>query len=136
MSDTKKRERRARAVLDALLAEPVDEAEAREAIVDLGINVSDMAMRLRALVDEQDRRDRAARLAQIESERQADLLRLETSELMEGASRQEMLVMMATLINQAGPSASVHYMKFEEATDEELAEMIRSLEHLVKDGDA
>lgn len=123
-------------MLDALLAEPVDEAEAREAIVDLGINVSDMAMRLRALVDEQDRRDRAARLAQIESERQADLLRLETSELMEGASRQEMLVMMATLINQAGPSASVHYMKFEEATDEELAEMIRSLEHLVKDGDA
>ena len=136
MSDTKKKERRARAVLDALLAEPVEEAEAREAIDDLGMNVSDMAMRLRALVDEQDRRDRAKRLAQIESERQSDLLRLQTSELIEGASRQEMLVMMATLIKQAGPSASVHYMKFEEATEEELAEMIRSLQHLVKDGDA
>lgn len=126
---------RARAVVDALLEGEVDESEARNAVKALGIDVSALAMRLKAQVDDQDRLDRAARFAQLEAERQTDLLRLRTTDLVEGASRQRMLGMMTSLIQKAGSSASVHYMKFEEATDEELAEMIRSLKHLVSDGD-
>ena len=134
MSERKKAEDRAQALVDAVLDGPVDDAESRAAVQELGIDVASLATRLRAQVAAQDKHDRAARLAQIERDRQAALSKLRAGELVEGASRQKMLTIMTNLIQQAGPSASIHYMKFEEATDEELAEMIRSLEYLLTDG--
>lgn len=136
MSGADDTDARVTALVDALLADD-DEEEERDTVEALGIDLGAFASALRDRVSEHRARERQARYAEAEAARDAELDRLEREPLpLPELSREERMSIARELLQRAGPRAGMHYMKFQEATDAELNEMIRTLRHLIEKGDA
>ncbi|HET6331659.1 MAG TPA: hypothetical protein VFG30_00505 [Polyangiales bacterium] len=121
-------------LVDAL-DDDVDEAEQKDAVRSLGINVSQLAARLRQQVADHDAAERKQRWARAARERDNELRRLAAEPADEQLSLPELFQVAQRLLEQAGPSAGMHYMKFETAKEEDLRQAIRALRHLLKERD-
>jgi hypothetical protein len=132
-----KSRREIEALVEALDDEPIADAEARGVVKALGIDVKELAGRLRANVAEADARDRQVRFAEASQAYAEEIERLERRELEAAPTRDLQIATMKALLNRAPAHAvAMHFHKYESVTDEELAELVRALRHLLgKDGD-
>ena len=135
MSESKER-REIELLAEALDAVP-DDAEGHETVERLGIDVKSWAAGIRgrvaAAVADERRRRFAGATAAYETDLEAYGRR--SPEPKRSKERQQLL--LRELIARVPPAeaASVHFHKFEEATDDELAEMIRAVRHLLGEDD-
>jgi hypothetical protein len=124
------------ALIEALDDVPVDDADARDPVKRLGIDVKQWAGAIRQRVAAADESDRAVRFAEARRAYAADAERYEAKKSEPRRSVEEqratMRALMARIPRESG-AAVVHFHKFEEATEEELAEMIKALRHLLKE---
>lgn len=136
MSDTKDDPRRKlRHIVDALDDEPPSAEEAAEVVRALGADIPAIAARLRAKI--------AAAPATEEARKRAELRRAYERERAAATTaaepvrpRAEQLAIIRGLLARAGERAvALHYRKFDEATDEELADLVTTLRRLVADDD-
>lgn len=121
--DTKKQ---LEAVVDALDDVPIDPKDAQATVARLGIDVARMAGGLRAKVA-------AAAIAQARDDYAREVERFERRKTEPLRPRAEQLVVMQALLAKAPQSVAMHFLKYESASDDELAELIRSLRHLLND---
>jgi hypothetical protein len=123
------------ALIEALL--PDDEGQDDENLAsDLGIDMAALSSSLEARVRDFRVREKEARYAQIEAARRAELDRLVGQLPLPEMTQDERLSMATALLEQAGPEgAGLYFMKFEEATEAELDEAIRTLRHLLAERD-
>ncbi len=120
-------------LLEAELEEAeVSDEEVAAATAQLAISPKDWAAAVRAKVDAALSADRTAKIEQARAGYQADLRRLQSRAAEPSNSLAGQQLVMKELLARA-PEARVAYLKFEQATPEELAEMIRSLRHLLGD---
>lgn len=130
-----KNERELALFLDALDDEPVTDEEARETVRTLGIETALWAADVRKRViaaDEAAKKKRfeeAARAYRVEQEQ----LAARKVEAAESVSAQRAKVKRLLARAPQGTAASVHALKFEQATSEELAQIVTSLRHLLGD---
>lgn len=138
MSSSKTRDQLQR-VVEALEDEGVDAKEARDTAARLGIDVKDMAAKLRAKVNASlDATEAAERKQRIDDARTAyarELERLERRKAEPKRPRAEQLVVLQSLLARAPQSVAMHFHKYESASDDELAELVRSLRHLLDEPD-
>ncbi|MGB0971005.1 MAG: hypothetical protein ACPGVG_08590 [Mycobacterium sp.] len=120
----------AQAVIDSLLDEPPDEKERKVALED--IDVVAFATRLRRQVDAHFASERHDVYKAAEKRRLAELPQMQTDPLLLDLPREHLVTRLSGLVRTAGPEAAVDFMNFEKAPKQELAEMIRSLEHLIE----
>lgn len=115
--------------------DPVDDAEAQAFTRRIGLNVESLAASFRARIAAADADDRAKRFAEaqrtFEAESASYAARPREPRRSLEAQRAE-LSRLRERIPQGSP-ASVHFLKFEEATEDEVAEMIKALRHLLGD---
>lgn len=115
--------------------DPVDDAEAQAFTRRIGINVEALAASFRARVAAADAEDRAKRFSEaqgaFEAESASYTTRPREPRRSLEAQRAE-LSRLAARIPKDAP-VSMHYLKFDEATEDELAEMITALRHLLGD---
>lgn len=130
MSSTKTRDQLNRIAL-ALEDEAVDPKEARDTVARLGIDVKDMAQKLRAKVADAADVDRKRRIDDARAAYAKELERLERRKSEPKRPREEQLVVLQALLHRAPQSVAMHFHKYESASDEELAELVRSLRHLL-----
>jgi hypothetical protein len=127
MSSTKTTKKQLSDIEEALDDAPIDPKDANETVKRLGIDVKSMAANLRAKVANADIADaRTAYAKEIE--------RLERRK-MEPRPRAEQLVVLQSLLKRAPQAVAMHFHKYESASDEELAELVRSLRHLLGEPD-
>ena len=136
----KKTRRDIEAVVEALDDLPIEPEEAALVVKSLGIDVKQLASKLRGAVTDADERDRKKRFEEASLAYAAELERLERIGRVERQAplppREVQLATMRQLLQRAPQqSVSMHFHKYETATDEELAELIRSLQHLLGDGE-
>lgn len=129
---SKKTRQKIEAVVDALDDAPIDDATARETVAKLGIDIRSLASKLRTQIAKADATDRKERFADARAAYADELERLEQRKIDRKPTREEQLVVFRGLIAKA-PDGSVaaHFHKYEAATDDELAELIRGLRHLL-----
>jgi hypothetical protein len=123
-------------LVDALDEEP-EESERDDAVRRLGIDVKVWAAEIRTRVSSAAAAARQQRFAAARSAYESDLGRLAQRRVEPERSVEEQRRVLRGLLARApaGAAAAVHFHKFEEATTEELAEMIRSLRHLLGEDD-
>lgn len=121
MSSTKKKLESLAEALDDVPAEPTAG----------GHDIAGLAAKLRAQVAAADARDREARFQKARAAYAAEVEALERRRIAT-RPRAEQLVIYEALLQRA-PQAAMHFHKYASATDEELAELIRSLRHLLGD---
>jgi hypothetical protein len=127
-----KRKKELQAVVDALDEVPIDPADARATVKRLGIDVKSLAKDLRARVASADSADARRRIDEARVAYAEEIERLERRKHEPARSRDEQLVVFRALLAKAPPeSVAVHFLKYASASDEELAELIRSLRHLL-----
>ncbi|AKU97419.1 hypothetical protein AKJ09_04083 [Labilithrix luteola] len=127
-----KSRREIEALIEALDDAPIDEEQARETVSQLGIDVSELAGRLRMQVAQADARERETRIHEARKAYAAEVEALERRRISATQSRDEQLTMFRALLSKVPPQqVAVHFHKYESATDEELAELIRALRHLL-----
>jgi len=122
------------ALVEALDDVPVDEEEGRDAVKRLGIDVKKWAGALRQRVAAADESDRARRFDDARRAYKEDAARYEAKRAEAKRSIDESRALMRALmarVPREGAAAVAHFHKFEEATEEELAEMIKALRHLL-----
>jgi hypothetical protein len=135
MSDPKEKDD-IRALVDALDDVPIDEQEGREAVKRLGIDVKKWAGAIRQRVAAADEGDRVRRFDEARRAYREDAARYEAKEAEPKRSIEESRAVMRALIARVPREsgiAAAHFHKFEEATEEELAEMIKALRHLLNE---
>jgi hypothetical protein len=134
MSDSKT-SREIELLVKALDDEPPTEDDAREAVKRLGIDTKSWADDIRKRVAAANDAERKERFAEARRAYRSELETLSTKKVEPARSLAEYRAEVKRLIARAprDMAASVHAHKFEEATEEELAEMIRSLRHLLGD---
>ena len=130
MSSTKTRDQLNR-IVESLEDEAVDPKEARDAVARLGIDVKDMAAKLRAKVAATDDRERKQRIDDARTAYAKELERLERRKAEPKRPREEQLLVLQAMLARAPQSVAMHFHKYESASDEELAELVRSLRHLL-----
>lgn len=135
MSDSKDR-REIELLVEALDGVP-DDAEGQEAVRRLGIDVKSWAAGMRARVASEVVDERKRRFATAGAAYEEDLAALGRRSAEPKRSKEEQQQLFRELMARIPPAAaaSVHFHKFEEATDEELAEMILSVRHLLGEDD-
>lgn len=116
------------AVIEALDDAPIDPKDAQATVAKLGIDVTRMAAALRAKVA-------AAAIARARTDYAAEVERFERRKPEPRRPRTEQLVVMQALLAKAPTGVAMHFLKYEEASDDELAELIRSLRHLLNEGE-
>jgi len=124
------------ALVEALDDVPLDEADAGNAAQRLGIDVKKWAGAIRQRVAAADESDRAARFNEARRAYADDAARYDAKKPEPKRSVEEQRATMRALmarIPRASATAAVHFHKFEEATEEELAEMIKALRHLLNE---
>ena len=128
----KKTRQQTEALADALDDTPIDAAEAKAAVDQLGVDVPVLAAKLRATVAEADRKARfaAASLAYAE-----ELAKLEMHKHAPAPRDQHLATMKRLIARVPREQVAMHFLKYESATDDELGELVRSLQHLLGDGD-
>jgi hypothetical protein len=134
MSDSKTR-LEVELLVKALDDEPLTDDDARDAVRRLGIDTKAWSAELRARVVAANVADRKERFDEARRAYKAELEQLSARKPEPGRTLDEHRAMVKQLLARApgGMPASVHAHKFEKATEEELAEMIRSLRHLLED---
>lgn len=135
MSSTNHRDKLNRLVdaLDDETTHSGDAAEARETVKRLGIDVKDMAAKLRAKVAAADAEDRKQRFDDAAAAYAREVERLERRKAEPKRPRAEQLVVLQGLLARAPQSVAMHFHKYEAASDDELAELVRSLRHLLNE---
>jgi len=115
--------------------EPIIDEEARAAVRSLGINTTAWAAEVRKRVVAANEAERKERFDEARRLYQGDLETLNARKAEPVRSLIEQRAELRKLIARAPRemTASMHAHKFEEATEEELAEMIRSLRYLLRD---
>lgn len=111
-------------VVDALDDVPIEPKDAAKVVAQLGIDVNRMAANLRAKVA-------AAAIADARAGYAREIERFERRKAEPKRPRAEQLVVMHALLAKAPQNVAMHFHKYEEASDDELAELIRSLRHLL-----
>lgn len=119
----------------ALDDEPTTDEDGREAVKRLGVDVGAWAASIRSSVSQADKEKRRDRFAAADAARRAELDRLSSKASMPSGALGELRETLKDLLARAPQGAAVHALKFEEATAEELAEMIRSVQHLLDEDD-
>ncbi len=116
---------------------PETDVEARNAVERLGIDVGTWAAAIRAKVGVAEAANRRARFAEAEAGHVAETRRLAARRSEPLRSVDELRYEVRALVAQAPRErvVSMHFHKFEEATAAELAEMLRSLRHLLDEDD-
>ena len=129
-------------VVEALADEPIDDDAARAEVARLKIDVKAMAGAIRdriaaAQPQESDEAARKRRFAEAQRAYVEEIERMERRKI-EGTldrkpTREERLEVFQALLKRAPPSALVgmHFHKYESASDDELAELIEALRHLL-----
>jgi hypothetical protein len=138
---TSKSRRELDALVDALDEAPIDEELARETVAKLGIDVKALATTLRTkvaqTVAQHDAIDREKRIHEARKAYAIEIERLELRKRAAPATRDELLVTFQALLAKAPPNAvAMHFHKSESATDDELAELIRALQHLLDEDES
>lgn len=111
-------------VLAALEAEPMDDEDGRAAVAELGIDAKRLAAGLRALVAERDEIDRRARYAAVAADRRRELADLHAISPAPKRTRAAHITEIQSFISKLPPEqVSMHFMKFETASDEDLARL-------------
>jgi len=111
-------------VLAALEAEPIDDEDGRVAVAELGIDAKRLAARLRGLVVERDEVERKARYAAAAADRRRELAELHAIPPAPKRSRSAHITEIRSFIVKLPPEqVSMHFMKFETASDEDLARL-------------
>lgn len=110
-----------------------DEAEGRETVERLGINVTSWTSDIRARLARAQAEARRQRFAQAAADYEQDLAGLSGQADEPAGTKEELQSILRDLVARASQKqqVSVNYHKFEHATLEELAEMIRTLKHLL-----
>jgi hypothetical protein len=120
------------ALNEALDDVPTDAADDRAVVEALGIDVEKMAAEMRAKIAEADRRDREERVAEARRAYAEEVEQLERRRIEAKPTREEQLAVFRSLVARAPAQAvAMHFHKYESATDDELAELIRALRHLL-----
>ena len=124
--------------LIALLADEDDlptSEEARERVTAMGLDSDEVAASIKERIERHIALATEARIATAAEgyERAAAKLASRAEPL---RPRDEQLAILRGLIDRAGPRAvAVHFRNFEEATDQDLAQMIATLRHLLGEDD-
>ena len=139
--------------LDALAAtfdesddESISDEEARDEVARLGTDIPALAAALRAKVAAADTNegahasnDDAARQRRIDDARRGYAAELERIERRKNEPIRDRVAQLATfralLAKAPAGAVSMHFHKYEAATDEELAELVRALRHLLGEED-
>jgi hypothetical protein len=133
MSDTKKK---IESLVEALDESPVDDEEAKAAVEELGIDVKSFAARVREKVAAAEAAHAKKRIADARRALAEEVERLERRKMEPKKSREEQLATFRALLAKAPPQAvAMHFHKYESASDEDLAELIRALRHLLGEDD-
>jgi hypothetical protein len=135
MSDPKEKDD-IRALVEALDDVPIDEQEGRDAVKRLGIDVKKWAGAIRQRVASADGADRVRRFDDARRAYREDAERYDAKKAEPKRSIEESRAVMRALIARVpreSAAAAAHFHKFEEATEEELAEMIKALRHLLNE---
>lgn len=134
-------------VVEALADEPVDDEAARAEVARLQIDVKAMASSIRdriaAARPPSDDEARKRRFDEAQRAYAAEIERMERRKIEGGPqkpTREERLEVFQGLLERARvrePSALVgmHFHKYESASDDELAELIEALRHILGEGD-
>lgn len=111
----------------------ISEDEGRDAIKRLGIDTKAWAKAIKAKVAEAVSNQRKARFDEARKAYAADLGKLASRRAEPRRSIEQQREKVKTLLGRAPREmvVSMHFHKFEEATAEELSEMVRSLRHLL-----
>ncbi len=111
----------------------VSDADGQETVKRLGIDTKAWAASVRAKVAAADGAQREQRFADAKEAYQADVEQLASRRAAPSRTVDEQRRKVKALLEKAPRDAtvSVHFHKFEQATTEELAEMIKSLRHLL-----
>ena len=117
---------------DDLEITEMSDGEVAAATARLPVSPKEWAAAIRAKVAVALEADRSARIEQARAAYKTDLGRLQSRAAEPSKSLVAQQLVMKDLLARA-PEARVAYLKFEEATPEELAEMIRALRHLLGD---
>jgi len=119
----------------ALDEESVTDDEARDVVRRLGIDTKAWAAGIRKRVAAANEAERKDRFEEARRTYISDLEKLNTRKPEPARSLAEQRAVLKRLVARAPRemAASMHAHKFEEATQEEVAEMIRSLRHLLGD---
>ena len=135
MSESKER-REIELLAEALDAVP-DDAEGHETVERLGIDVKSWAAGIRGRVAAAVADERRRRFAGATAAYKTDLEAYGRRSPEPKRSKERQQLLLRELIARVPPAeaASVHFHKFEEATDDELAEMIRAVRHLLGEDD-
>lgn len=135
MSESKER-REIELLVEALDAVP-DDAEGREAVERLGIDVKSWAAGIRDRVAAAAAEERRRRFAGATAAYETDLAKYGRRAAEPKRSREQQQRLFRELVARVptAEAVSVNYHKFEEAADEELAEMIRAVRHLLGEDD-
>lgn len=131
MSDSKKRDEIHR-IVEALDDVPL--GEGGDAAKRLGIDVKKWAGAIRDRIAVADRDDRARRFEAAQRAFSEDVARYDARSSEPRRSIEENRRIMRDLVARVpreSGTATVHFHKFEEATEDELAEMIKALRHLL-----
>ena len=120
-------------LVEALDDVPVDDADGQAAIKRLGIDVKSWTASVRAKVTEAEVKQRKVRFSEATKEYTAEVERLSARVAEPVRSVDEQRRRVKALLARAPreTAVSMHFHKFEQATAEELTEMIRSLRHLL-----
>lgn len=134
---TEPKNRREIELLVAALDDVPDADEGDEAVRRLGINVTSWTSDVRGRVARATADARRQRFEAAGASYEAELAALAKRHSEPSRSKEEQQRILRDLVARAPASAAnaVHFHKFEEATNEELAEMIRSLRHLLDEDD-
>jgi hypothetical protein len=115
---------------------PVDEQEGRDAVKRLGIDVKKWGGAIQQRVAAADEADRVRRFDDARRAYSEDAARYDAKKAEPKRSIEESRAVIRALmvrVPHEGAAAVAHFHKFEEATEEELAEMIKALRHLLNE---
>lgn len=122
-------------LFDALEDEPITDGEVRDVVTRLGVDVKAWATEVRERVAAASDGERKERFDDARNAYRGELQQLNARSQEPARPLAEQRALVKRLLARApqGTTASVHAHKFEQATEQELAEMIRSLRHLLGD---
>jgi seryl-tRNA synthetase len=135
MSDSKT-QREVELLVKALDDEPLTDDDGRDAVRRLGIDTKAWAADIRKRVATANEAERKERFDDARRAYQSELEQLNARQAEPARSLAEQRAEVKRLVARAPREmvASMHALKFEQATEEELAEMIKSLRHLLGQG--
>ncbi len=117
---------------EALDDVPIDDHDVARTVGQLGIDVKSLAEELRQKVKDADAAERRQRIDAARAAYAREVERLERRKAEPRRPREEQLVVFRALLAKApAQGLAMHFLKYESASDDELAELIRSLRDLL-----